>query len=204
MPTTAAWSAAALAVLVLAGCGSSSSQSAAPAGSGTASSTGPSSSAPAPGSSTPAPGFASTSAGTPPGVLSKTDFLIDMNAKCKAFGAQVKALPVPTGATDFTVITTNLTGTLRLWQAYLSQAEALVEKSAERAVLQKNWLMVEKADYAAFRPVAQRMIADSKARHAAKVQADANALSAVPRHASTLAAYLKEYGLYSCAELEAL
>ena len=214
--TTAAWWPAPLVVLglVLAGCSGSSSKSASPATVSPASSGSSSSSATPSSSSTagisspatsssPAGGFASTSAGTPAGVLSKPDFLIKMNAKCKAFTAQVKALPTPTAATDFNAITTNLTGTLRLWSAYISQAEALVNQTAERAVLQKKWLAVEKADLAAFTPLARRMIADSKARNAAKVQADANALSALPEHSSTLEAFLNGYGLSSCGKLEA-
>jgi hypothetical protein len=135
-------------------------------------------------------------------VLSKPDFLIEMNKKCKMFSDQVKALPTPTAATDFDAITTNLTATLRLWPSFIAQAEVLVNKSAERAILQKNWLAVEKADLAAFTPLAQRMVADSKAHNAAKVQADANALSAVPDHSSTLEAYLSGYGLTNCAELQ--
>lgn len=208
--TSAAWLAATLALpgLVLSGCGGSSSKSAAPA----ASSSGPSASSSASASassatastSSPAPGFASTSAGTPKDVLSKPDFLIEMNAVCASFSARVKALPTPTAATDFDAITTNLTANLRLAPAFIAQAEALVNRSAERAVLQKNWLAVEKADFAAFKPVAQRMIAHSKAHDAAKVQADANALSAVPDHSSTLRTYLAEFGLGSCAELESL
>lgn len=203
MTKTAAWWAAPLALLGLglAGCGSSS-HSAAPAGSPSGSATSSSSSASTAGSSTPAPGFASTSAGTPKGELSKPDFLIEMNAICTSFTAQVKALPTPTAATDYAAITTNLTGTLRLLPAFISQAEALVDRSAERAVLQKNWLAVEKADLAAYKPVAQRMIAHSKAHDAAKVQADANALSALPDHTSRLVTYLNGYGLSSCAQLE--
>jgi hypothetical protein len=203
--TAARWPALlALLGLLLAGCGGSSSKSAAPATTGSSASPSASASAGSSGASpsSPAPGFASTSAGTPSGVLSKPDFLISMNAKCKAFTAQVKALPIPTSATDFDAVTTNLTATLRLVPSYISQAEALVKQSAERAVLEKNWLAVEKADFAGFKPVAQRMIADSKAHNAAKVQADANALSAVPDHSDTLAAYLSGFGLYSCAELE--
>ncbi|MDQ1740092.1 MAG: hypothetical protein QOE53_1744 [Pseudonocardiales bacterium] len=204
--TTAAWWPAPLAVLglILAGCGGSSAKSASPATSSSGSSAGSSASSATASTSSPAPGFASTSAGTPSGVLSKPDFLIEMNAKCKSFSAQVKALPTPAGATDYTAITSNLTATLRLVPSFISQAEVLVTKSAERAVLEKNWLAFEKADFATFKPVAQRMVAHSKARDAAKVQADANALSALPDHSSTLTAYLNGYGLYSCAELESL
>jgi hypothetical protein len=205
MTKPAAWWPAPLALLglVLAGCGGSSSQSAAPPGSPSGSSTGSTpSSASMPSSSAPAPGFASTSAGTPRGVISMPDFLIEMNRMCSSFDAKLKALPTPVGATDFAKINANLTGNLRLAPAFLSQAEALVSRTAVRAALEKNWLATERADFAAFRPLAQRMIADSKAHNAAKVQADASALSALPDHGKTVAAYLNGVGLSSCARLE--
>jgi hypothetical protein len=188
--------------LVLTGCGGSSSKSAAPATSPASSTPSTSAGSATATSSSPASGFASTSAGTPKGVLSKPDFLIKMNAVCSAVDAQGKALPTPRGATDFTAIITNLSGNLRLFPSYMSHAEALVAQTAEHAELEKNWLAVEKADFAAFKPVALRTIADSKAHNAAKVQADANALSALADHSSTLAAYLKGFGLTSCAALE--
>jgi hypothetical protein len=201
MTKTAARLAASLALsgLMVASCGGSPSHPASPAGSAASSGTGSSSSAPA---STPAPGFASTSAGTPKGRLSKPDFLIEMNALCSSVDAQVKALPTPTAATDFAAVSANITGTLKLASYFLSRAEGLVAQTAERAALERNWLAIEKADLAAFTPAARRMVADSKAQNAAKVQADANVLSALPDHSSRLAAYLNGYGLSSCAQLE--
>jgi hypothetical protein len=176
----------ALAGLVLAGCGGSPSHSAAPAGSPASSN-----------SPTPTP-----SSSTPKGHLSKPDFLIRMNALCSSVDAQVKALPTPTAATDYAAISANLTGTLKLRPSFLSRAEALIAQAAERAALEKNWLAIEKADLAAFTPPAQRMLAHSKAHDAAKVQADANVLSALPDHSSRLATYLNGFGLGSCAQLE--
>jgi hypothetical protein len=192
----------ALVGLLLAGCGGSSSKSAAPAGSPSVSvsaSVSASTTDPA-GSSGPA--FASTSAGSPTDKLSKPDFLIAMNALCSAVDAQVQALPRPTSGTDYPALSTNLTGTLRILPVYLSHAEALIAKSAERAALERNWLAIEKADYAATKPLAERTVADSNAHNAAKVQADLQALDAAPDHSSTLAAYLRDFGLSSCASLE--
>ncbi len=188
--------------VVLTGCGSSSSPSAAPAGS----STGPSSSPSSPASSSAvgpsAPAFATPSAGTPRGVLSKPDFLIDANAMCSAVDAQLQALPTPTGATDYAGIITNLTGTLRIMPVYISHAEALVARTAERAALEKNWLDVERADYAAFKPAAQQLLRAADTRDPAKVSAAANDLSAVPDHSDTVQAYLENFGLASCAHIE--
>jgi len=147
-------------------------------------------------------GFASTSAGTPTGVLSKPDFLIKMNAFCSAVDAQRQALPTPKGATDFAAISVNLSGTMRLLPSLISHAEALMKPFAQRAELEKNWLDVERADYAAMKPIAERMIADADAHDAAKVQADADAMTAVPDHSAILISYLKDFGLDSCAHLE--
>ncbi|MDQ1721525.1 MAG: hypothetical protein QOI26_1259 [Pseudonocardiales bacterium] len=190
----------ALLAVVLGGCGGPSSRSAAPAGSPSSPVSSASSGSAA--GSTPAPGFASTSAGTPSGVLSKPDFLIKMNALCSAVDAQRQALPTPTGATDFAAISVNITGTMRLLPSLISHAEALIAQTAQRAELEKNWLAVERADYAATKPIAERMVADSNARDAAKVQADADAMSAAPNHSSSLMAYLNDFGLSSCAHLE--
>jgi hypothetical protein len=188
--------------LLLAGCVGTSAKSAAPAGSPSSSghtSTAASNTAPA---SSSAPAFASTSAGTPAGPLSKPNFLIAMNALCSAVDAQRQALPTPTSATDYPAITTNLTGTLRLLPVFISHAETLIAKSVDRAALERNWLAIERADFAVVKPIAQRTVADSNARNAAKVQADLEALDAAPNHSSTLAAYLRDYGLASCASLE--
>ncbi|HEV2888698.1 MAG TPA: hypothetical protein VGX49_17440 [Jatrophihabitans sp.] len=205
MTKTAAAPWLALLGLLLAGCGGSSPKAAAPAGSPSSSSpSGSASSSSAPSSAVgpSVPAFASTSAGTPRGVLSKPDFLIDMNALCSAVDAQLQALPVPTGASDFAAINTNLTGTLRVLPVLISHAEALVARTAERAELEKNWLDVKRADYAAFKPVAQQMVKDANAHDAAKVEADANALTALPDHSLDTVSYLSEYGLTSCAHLE--
>ncbi len=189
--------------LALAGC-DSSSPSARPAGSPAGSSSSPSATAPSSSAVGPsAPAFASTSAGTPRGQLSKPDFLVDTNAMCSAVDAQLQALPTPAGATDYAGIITNLTGTLRIMPVYIAHAEALVARTAERADLEKNWLDVERADYAAFKPAAQQMLRAADTRDPAKVAAAANDLSAVPNHGSDVQAYLEDFGLASCAHIEA-
>lgn len=149
------------------------------------------------------PAFAPTSAGTPKGVLSKPDFLIRMNALCSAIDAQRQALPKPASTTDFATISLNLVGTMRLAPSLISHAERLVAQTAQRAELEKNWLALERADYAAIKPVADQMVAHSNARDEAKVQDDAYEMAAVPNHNSSLTTYLNGYGLSSCAHLHA-
>lgn len=195
-----------LAGSVLSGCGGSSGQSAAPAGSPSNSASSPASSSPASSGSgvgPSAPAFASTSAGTPKGQLSMPDFLIEMNAVCSAVDAQRQALPTPTGLTDFETIALNLTGTMRLVPVLISKAEQLIARMPQRAALEKNWLALERADYAAVKPIADRMVAHSTARDAAAVEADANDLAAAPNHSSAMQAYLEGFGLASCAHLQA-
>lgn len=191
-----------LAGSVLAGCGDSSGQSAAPAGSPSSSaSSAPPSSSSVVGPSVPA--FASTSAGSPTDVISKPNFLIRMNAVCSAIDAQRQALPTPTDLTDFDTIILNLTGTMRLVPALISQAQRVMAPFAQRAELEKNWLALERADYAAVKPIADRMIAHSRARNAAAVEADANDMATAPNHSGTLKTYLENFGLSSCAHLHA-
>ena len=188
--------------VLLAGCGGNSSKSAAPAGSPSSSghaSTAASSTVAT--SSTP-PAFASTSAGTPAGPMSKPNFLIAMNALCSAVDAQRQALPNPASTTDYPTISVHLSGTLRLLPVFFAHAETLTAKSVDRAALERNWLAIKKADFAATKPIAERTLADSNARNAAKVQADLQALDAAPNHRNTLATYLQNYGLTSCANLE--
>lgn len=185
-----------------AGCGGSSSTP--PTGTPAASSSTTPSATGSTASSAPArsaPGFASTSAGSPRDVISKPDFLIDADRLCSKLDTQLQALPQPTAATDYAAIVSNLTGTVRIRTALISGAESLVARAGERVALEKNWLDVERADFAAFKPAAQRVIDAARRHDPAKVQAAANALSAVRNHDTAVAAYLKDYGLASCSRL---
>lgn len=195
----------ALAVL-LAGCGGQSQPTgpAAASPSSPSSPTGPSnptSPAPAPSGGRPAPGFASTSAGSRRDVISKPDFLIDANAVCSAADARRRALPEPTGATDYDAIVANLTGILRIRPDLLTRAEALVVRAGERAELERRWLDVERADFAAFEPAARRLVDAARAHDPDRTAAASADLSAVPDHDSAVAAYLTGFGLADCARL---
>jgi hypothetical protein len=190
--------------VVLTGCGGSSEQAGAPAGSSSSPAASASASAPSSRVIGPsAPAFASTSAGSPKGVLSKPDFLIKMNAVCSAIDAQRQALPKAASPTDFATIRLNLTGTLRLVPSLISHAERLTAQFAQRAELEKNWLALERADYAAIKPIADRMVAHSIARDAAKVEEGIYEMAAAPNHNSSLVTYLNDFGLSSCANLHA-
>lgn len=145
--------------------------------------------------------FASTvpSAG---GTLSKAEFVSKMNAVCAAIDSQRQALPQPSGLTDYTAISANLSGTLRLLPALISQADQLIGRTADKATLTTNWLSLEKSDFAAVKPIAERMVTDSNAKDAQKVAADGEALSGAPNHSDTIASFMTSYGLTSCATME--
>ncbi|HST47499.1 hypothetical protein [Jatrophihabitans sp.] len=146
-----------------------------------------------------APAFASTSAGSPRDVISKPDFLIDANAMCSAVDAQLQALPAPT---DDAAMRVYVTGVLRIMPVYLSHAQTLVARTAERAQLEKNWLIPERADYDAFKPAGQALLQALDAHDDAAVQAAVSDLSAVPDHSDVVQAYLNGYGLPSCAHID--
>ncbi|MBV9822354.1 MAG: hypothetical protein JO144_08930 [Actinobacteria bacterium] len=136
-------------------------------------------------------------------MISKPDFLIDANAVCSAADARRRALPEPTGPTDYAAIVANLTGLLRIRPDLVSRAEALVVRAGERAELERRWLDVERADFAAFEPVARRLIEAARASDPDRTAAASADLSAVPDHDPAMAAYLTGFGLADCAKLYA-
>jgi hypothetical protein len=145
--------------------------------------------------------FASTLPNTA-AALSKAEFVSKMNAVCSAIYSQRQALPQPSGLTDYPAISANLSGTLRLLPSLITQADQLIGRTADKATLTNNWLSIEKSDFATIKPIAERMIADSNAKNAEKVAADGEALSGAPNHSDTIATFMTNYGLTSCATLE--
>lgn len=145
--------------------------------------------------------FASTLPSTG-GTLTKAEFVSKMDAVCSAIDSQRKALPQPSGLTDYPAISANLSGTLRLLPSLISQADQLIGRTTDKATLTTNWLSIEKSDFAAVKPIAERMVADSNAKNADKVAADGEALSSAPNHSDTIATFMTGYGLTSCATLE--
>ncbi|MEO9240121.1 MAG: hypothetical protein ABI418_18745, partial [Jatrophihabitantaceae bacterium] len=136
------------------------------------------------------PNFASTLPSTSSAQLTKTEFVSKMNAICSAIDSQRKALPTPSGLTDYPNIVANLSGTLRLLPSFIQQADQLVNRSADKAELTEKWLAIEKSDFATVKPLAERMVADSNAKDSAKVAADGEALSSAPDHSSTIATFM--------------
>ena len=148
------------------------------------------------------PGGFSTSLPSTASTLSKADFVSRMNAVCAAIDTQRKALPTPSGLTDYPAISANLSGTLRILPAFIAQADSLVSRSPDRDLLNRSWLSIEKSDFATIKPIAERMVTDSNAQDASKVAADGEALSGAPDHSDTIATFMSGYGLTSCASLE--
>lgn len=135
-------------------------------------------------------------------ILTKTDFIAKMNDLCSAVDQQRMALPVPTGLTDYPNIIANLSGTLRILPAFITQADALIQRSEDKAELTTKWLDIEKADYTATKPIAERMVVDSTAKDQTKVATDGEALASAPDHSADIASFMTSYGLTSCATLE--
>jgi hypothetical protein len=148
------------------------------------------------------PGGSASSPPSTASALSKTEFVSKMNAICSAVDSQRKALPTPSGLTDYPAIAANLSGTLRILPAFIAQADQLVGRTADRDVLTRSWLSIEKSDFATVKPIAERMVLDSNAKDSAKVAADGEALSGAPDHSATIATFMTGYGLTSCASLE--
>jgi hypothetical protein len=145
--------------------------------------------------------FASTLPSTA-STLTKAEFVTKMNAVCSAIDTQRKALPTPSGLTDYPAISANLSGTLRILPSFIAQADALVNRSPDRDLLNRSWLSIEKSDFATIKPIAERMVTDSNAKDATKVAADGEALSGAPDHSDTIATFMSGYGLTTCASLE--
>jgi hypothetical protein len=147
-------------------------------------------------------GSASATASASTGTLSKTEFVTKMDAVCTAIDAKRKALPTPSGPSDFAALTAYTEGTLALFPAYFSQASALVAQSADKAELQAKWLDVEKSDFSAQQVAAEKLLTASKEKNAALVSQYTSQLSAASDHSSEIAAFMTTYGLTSCAALE--
>jgi hypothetical protein len=148
---------------------------------------------------------ASSSAPAPspsPTLLTKAEFVAKMDAVCVDFTTKFQQLPDPMDADDYVNIAASVDGTLKLFPAFIKQAEALVGRSADKATLTDNWLSIEKADFAAVEPALKRFLADLKAENQAKIAADASALDNAPDHSETIAGFMSGYGLKSCAILE--
>lgn len=157
---------------------------------GTAAGSGASSAAPASGSST--------------GPLSRSQFLSRMNAVCKTVSTTIAEVKVPSSATDFAAIDRYATVVMQLFPHYMSQARALVARTADRQALQQDWLRFEQSDYDAHLPALRALQAAAAAHDRAGVQSAGAALAKGPDHSSQLDAYLKHYGLTDCAALESV
>ncbi|HEV2887869.1 MAG TPA: hypothetical protein VGX49_13225 [Jatrophihabitans sp.] len=111
-----------------------------------------------------------------PTLLTKAEFVAKMDAVCVDFTTKFQQLPDPMDADDYVNIAASVDGTLKLFPAFIKQAEALVGRSADKATLTDNWLSIEKADFAAVEPGLKRFLVDLKAKNQAKIVAEASAL----------------------------
>lgn len=137
-----------------------------------------------------------------PQLLTKAQFVAKMDPVCVDFTTRIQRLPQPTSEEDYTTLAAAMDGTLKLFPAYIKQAEALVSRAVDKATLTENWLTVEKSDFAALAPALRKFIADVKAKNNGKLAADLHALDLAPDHSEAIAGFMSGYGLKSCAILE--
>lgn len=177
---------AVLAAVGLTACGSSSKDTAAPQQATTTTSA----------ASTPSP----TPTPSPSG-LSKAEFVAKMDAVCVDTNTKLQRLE-PKDAQDLAGLVASAEGTLKLYPAYIKQADALVGQSADKATLTTHWLSVEKSDFAVLGPALKKFVADVRAKDQAAVAADGDALDKAPDHSEQIAKFMSGYGLKSCAILQ--
>lgn len=166
---------------------------------------GSSENAPPPPKATGSTSAASSSAPTPspiPTLLTKAEFVAKMDAVCVDFTTKLQRLPQPADEEDYVNLAANIEGILKLWPAYMKQADALVGRSADKATLTENWVRVEKSDFAVLEPALKKFLADIKAKNEANFAADTSALDNAPDHSEAIAGFMSGYGLKSCAILQ--
>jgi hypothetical protein len=133
-------------------------------------------------------------------MLSKADFLTQMNALCKSTNDAVTAAGSPSGPTDYAAIEAFVPKVIAVHATFTTQAAALVARSSDAAALTTNFLQADARDTATVLPLLNRMLAAAQARDSATVTTVGNQLSNV--NDQKVIDYLKGYGLTECATLE--
>jgi len=135
-----------------------------------------------------------------PAALTKAQFVTKMEAVCADADARMHV--ATKNQKTVAGIVTAAQGLLTIYPQYLKQADALVGRSADKATLTRNWLRLEKSDYALAEPRLKKYLADVKALNADAVAADVKALDALPNHSEAIAGFMSGYGLKKCAALQ--
>lgn len=133
--------------------------------------------------------------------LTKAEFITKMDARCAQTLARIKTIAQPTGLTDYAAIL-NFDAVAETEQpAFQADATVLVDESPDKVALHKNWIDLDKADFAALKPILVRLDAAARAENQSALAAAAQAASSAPDHSTAETAYLKSYGLTDCATL---
>ena len=187
-------------VVLLTACGSSSSsadKTTAPPATTTSSSA--SSTSPADTSSS---ATSATTADSSAATGSKAVFITKAEALCASTAVKAKAVPDPTGPTDYAAIENYTKSVLSLAPSFYSELTILAAGTPDSAELNSKWIAVEKSDLAVATPILQKL---SQAA-ASKDEADATTLftqlGALPDNSDTVSAFLTSYGLPTCAAFE--
>ncbi|HST47296.1 hypothetical protein [Jatrophihabitans sp.] len=134
--------------------------------------------------------------------LTKAQFVTKMEAVCADFDTRIQAVTNSKDPKTVAGIVTVTQTILTLYPQYLKQADALVGRSSDKATLTRNWLRLEKSDFAGVEPVLKRYLADVKALDSDAVAVDAKVLDALPDHSEAIAGFMSGYGLKKCAALQ--
>jgi len=143
----------------------------------------------------------SSSGGSSGSKLSKADFVTQANAACASTLAKVKAAPTPSSLTDYANIISFDQVALKEEAAYLKTITALVDRSPDAAELHKNWVDLDSAQFAAQKPLVEKMNAAAAAKNQSQLAAAANQVAALPDNSAKETSYLNKYGLTDCAAL---
>lgn len=135
-------------------------------------------------------------------LLSKADTITQADAICATTKTKSDAIPSPKSETDYAGLKTAITQSITLHDEFFTAISAVVDKSADASELHAKWLDVEKADFDAFKPIAEKFIAAVDAKNQTEIQAQSAALDKAPDHTTEYASFLKTYGFTSCYDLE--
>lgn len=132
----------------------------------------------------------------------KAAFVAKANAVCKETDAKIKALPEPSGPTDYAAIIADGEASLSEFPGFITKIKAAVAESPDKDELTTKWVAADEADFAGQKPLLDKVLAAAKAHDAAQTSQYLDQLSNYKDHSAGIASYLNSYGLTDCATLE--
>lgn len=137
----------------------------------------------------------------PTTALTKAEFLSEADSLCADVNSALTSVPPPIGLGDPNAAS-YFASTEATFAGFLSEIQALVARSPDRATLTAEWTAVDLRDFTAARPLVEQTVQALRAGDVATVQALVAQLDAQPDHSNQIMAFLTDYGLPECANLE--